>query len=140
VVADEALQTYALPDLRRTAALGPAQTIGDPRLIERLVANLISNAVHHNIPGGRIDAATYTVAGRAILTIANTGQLIPTGELARLFRPFQRLSSKAGSSADGTGLGLAIVQTIANAHDASVTAQAPTRGGLSIRIAFRAET
>jgi signal transduction histidine kinase len=126
--------------LRSATALEPARTTGDPQLIERLVANLVENAVRHNIPGGRLDVATYTAASRATVTIANTGLLIPTGELTRLFQPFQRFSSHADPSPDGVGLGLAIVQAIANAHDATITAQAQTRGGLRIDIDFPAET
>jgi signal transduction histidine kinase len=106
--------------------------------VERLLANLVANAIRHNIPRGRIDIRTHTAAGRAILTIANTGPLIAAGELTRLFQPFQRLSSHPGPSADGVGLGLAIVQAIANAHDATVTAQARTGGGLGIDVAFPA--
>ncbi len=124
--------------LRSTTALEPARTTGDPQLVGRLVANLVANAVRHNIPGGRLDIGTYTAAGRATFTIANTGPVIPTGELARLFQPFQRLSSHTGLSADGVGLGLAIVQAIADAHDATVTAQPRTDGGLGIDVAFPA--
>jgi signal transduction histidine kinase len=138
--AGEVLGAHDHHGLKRTVALEPARTAGDPQLIEHLVANLVANAVRHNIPGGRLDVATYTAARRAILTIANTGPVIPTGELTRLFQPFQRLSSHAGSPADGAGLGLAIVQAIANAHDATLTAQAPTGGGLRIDIDFPAET
>lgn len=127
-------------DLRCTTALEPAQTSGDPQLIERLVANLIDNAVAHNIPGGRVDLATHTAAGRATFTIANTGPVIPPGELQRLFQPFQRLGSRPGPSTDGVGLGLAIVHAIATAHNATVTAQARTGGGLRIDIDFPAET
>jgi signal transduction histidine kinase len=115
-----------------------ARTTGDPLLVERLVANLIENAIRHNTPKGRLDVATYTAAGHAIFTIANTGPVIPTGELTRLFQPFQRRSSHEGSSADGVGLGLAIVQAIANAHDAMVNAEARTGGGLRIEIGFPA--
>lgn len=125
--------------LRVTRALEPACTSGDRPLIERLVANLLGNAVGHNIPGGTIDVATYTAAGRATFTIANTGPVIPTGELARLFEPFQRLGSQASSAADGAGLGLAIVQAVADAHDATVTAQARTGGGLRIDVEFPAD-
>ena len=125
-------------ELTSTRALQPARTTGCPQLIERLVANLIANAVRHNIPGGRLDVATYTAAGRAIFAIANTGPVIPARELTRLFQPFQRLSSYAGPSADGVGLGLAIVRAIADAHDAAVTAQARTGGGLGIDVAFPA--
>jgi signal transduction histidine kinase len=84
--------------------------------------------------------ATYTAAGRAIFTIANTGPVIPNGELTRLFQPFQRLISHTCPSAGGVGLGLAIVRTIANAHNATVTAHARTGGGLRIRIDFPADT
>jgi K+-sensing histidine kinase KdpD len=91
-----------------------------------------------NIPGGRLDIGTYTAAGRAIFTIANSGPVIPAGELTRLFQPFQRLSSHPGPSADGVGLGLAIVHAIADAHDATVTAQPRTAGGLGIDVAFPA--
>ena len=123
--AAEALRAHDHHGLRSTTALEPA-------------ANLVDNAVRHNIPGGQIDVATSTIAGRATFTIANTGPLIPTGELTRLFQPFQRLSSQAGPSADGAGLGLAIVQTISKAHDATVTAQARTGGGLRLDVAFLA--
>jgi hypothetical protein len=99
---------------------------------------LVANAVRHNIPGGRLDVVTYTASGCATFTIANTGPLVPTGELTRLFQPFQRLSSHAGSSANGAGLGLAIVQAIANAHEATLTARARIGGGLRIDIGFPA--
>jgi signal transduction histidine kinase len=136
--AAEVLRAHDHHGLRSTAAREPARTTGDPQLVERLVANLVANAVRHNVPDGRFDVATYTAAGRAIFTIANTGPLIPPGELTRLFQPFQRLRSHAGAPADGVGLGLAIVQAIANAHDATLTAQPRTGGGLRIDVAFPA--
>jgi signal transduction histidine kinase len=136
--AAEVLRAHDHHGLRCTTTLEVARTTGDPQLVERLVANLVANAVRHNIPGGRLDIVTYTAAGRAIFAIANTGPLIPVGELQRLFQPFQRLGSHAGRSADGVGLGLAIVQAIAEAHDATVTAQARTDGGLRIDAAFPA--
>jgi signal transduction histidine kinase len=136
--AAETLRAHEHHGLRSTTALEPARTAGDRQLVERLVANLVDNAVRHNVPGGRLDIVTCTAAGHATLTIANTGPVIPTGELTRLFEPFQRLSSHAGPSANGVGLGLAIVQAIANAHDATVTAQARIGGGLGIGVAFPA--
>jgi signal transduction histidine kinase len=136
--ATEVLRAHDHRDLRSTTALDPARTTGDPLLIERLVTNLIENAVRHNVPEGRLDVATYTAAGHATLMIANTGPVIPTGELARLFEPFQRHSSQESSPSDGVGLGLAIVQAIANAHDAIVNAEVRTTGGLRIEIGFPA--
>jgi signal transduction histidine kinase len=136
--AAEVLRAHDHHGLRSTTALEPARTTGDPQLVERLVANLVANAVRHNIPGGQLEIVTCTTAGRAIFTIANTGPLIPVGELQRLFEPSQRLTSRAGRSADGVGLGLAIVQAIADSHDATVTAQARPGGGLGIDVAFHA--
>jgi signal transduction histidine kinase len=138
VTAAEVLCAHTRHGLRTTTALEPAQTTGDPRLIERLFANLVLNAVGHNVPGGRIHVATDTAAGRAVFTIANTGPVIPAGELIRLFQPFQRLSSHEREGAGGVGLGLAIVRAIADAHDATLTAHAPTGGGLVIDAGFPA--
>ena len=59
-IAAEALRAHDLSGLESVVALEPARTSGDPSLVERLVANLVSNAVRHNIPGGRLDIATYT--------------------------------------------------------------------------------
>src|SRR5215472_16739617 len=133
----EVLQAHDHRGLRSSTTLELARTTGDPRLVERLVANLVSNAVAHNVPGGRLDIVTYTSAGRAVFTIANTGPLIPPGELRLLFQPFHRLSPR-GASPEGAGLGLAIVQAVADAHHARVTARARTGGGLGIDVAFPA--
>ncbi len=134
--AADVLRGHDHPGLRRSAVLEPARTTGDPQLIERLVSNLVANAVGHNVRGGRLDVGTYSAGGRAVFTVANTGLVIPNGELTRLFQPFQRLSARAGRAADGVGLGLAIVQAIAAAHDATLTAHTRTGGGLRIDVGF----
>lgn len=134
----EVLRAHDHHGLRSTTALEPARTTGDPQLVKRLIANLVANAVRHNVPGGRLDVVTYTAAGRATFAIANTGPVIPTDELGRLFQPFEQLGSHTNPSGNGVGLGLAIVRAIASAHDATVTARARTGGGLGIDIAFPA--
>lgn len=133
-----ALRAHNLGGLESVVALEPAWTSGDPDLLERLVANLVSNAIRYNVAGGRIEVATLAEPERAVLSIANTGPPIPAGELQRLFQPFQRLSSNPKSLGDGLGLGLAIVQAIADAHSAIVTAQARSEGGLGIEVNFPA--
>lgn len=130
-IASDALGACDVRGLERTVALEPARTIGDPDLVERLAANLLSNAVRHNVAGGRIEVATHTEAERAVLSVANTGRVIPPGSVERLFQPFERLGANGGS-----GLGLAIVRAVAGAHDAHVTARARTSGGLAIEVAF----
>ncbi len=126
-IAAEALRAHDPIGLESVVELEPARTTGDPELLERLAANLVSNAIRHNIAGGRIEIATRAESGRAVLSVANTGPPIPAGELHRLFQPFERLGSRRRPRCDGVGLGLAIVQEIATAHDATVTAQARTR-------------
>jgi signal transduction histidine kinase len=108
---------------------------GDPVLVQRLAANLISNAVRHNIPGGYVEVTTRTLNGQAILSVTNSGPLVPPSEVERLFQPFQRLGSRRVSRA-GHGLGLSIVRAIATAHDATVTASALPDGGLAIHVTF----
>jgi signal transduction histidine kinase len=124
------------PGLTLDTALQPAHTTGNPRLVERLVANLLSNAIRHNVTGGRVSLATGTRDGRAVLTVSNTGPRIPAGELDRLFQPFQRLDSTRTDGTSGLGLGLSIVQAIADAHDATITARAPADGGLQVEVSF----
>jgi signal transduction histidine kinase len=121
--------------LRVATTLGPARTAGNPRLVERLVANLVTNAIHHNVPGGSVGVTTETHGGRAILTVTNTGPTIPPAELDRLFQPFQRLEG-ARTSTSGFGLGLSIVQAIADAHAATISARALPDGGLRVEVGF----
>jgi signal transduction histidine kinase len=132
----EALRAHNLNGLDRVLALERAWTNGDPELLDRLVANLVSNAVRHNTVDGRIEIATRTESGRAVLSVANTGPVIPASEVPRLFEPFQRLTSSPKTFSDGLGLGLAIVEAIADAHRASITARARTDGGLEVDIGF----
>jgi signal transduction histidine kinase len=119
-------------------ALGPAALDGDPRLIERLVANLVGNAIGHNVAGGHVQVATRVTEGKAVLTVTNTGPVIPGSEVGRLFQPFQRLNPGRAHHKDGHGLGLSIVRAIADAHDATVTATPQPHGGLSIQVSFPA--
>jgi signal transduction histidine kinase len=121
------------------ATIRPAQTTGNARLVERLVANLLNNAIRHNIDGGHIELATDTRDGHAVLTVTNTGPPIPAGELGRIFEPFQRLDPARLSNGNGLGLGLSIVQAIADAHTATVATHALAEGGLRIEISFPAE-
>jgi signal transduction histidine kinase len=118
--------------------LDPAPIAGDPRLTESLVANLADNALAYNVPGGWADIRTETRDGHAVLSVSNTGPVVPPDEVERLFQPFQRLGTSRVRNAGGYGLGLAIVRAIAHAHDATVTARAREGGGLDIDVSFPA--
>jgi signal transduction histidine kinase len=130
--------------VRLDTTLGPAIAAGDPRLAESLIANLADNALRYNVPGGSAEVSTATRDGRAVLSVRNTGAVVPPAEVDRLFQPFQRLGADrvrrcAGldrGAGEGHGLGLAIVRAIADAHGATISAHAREGGGLDITVAF----
>ena len=122
------------------ADIQPAALDGDPLLVQQLAANLIDNAVQHNIPGGDIQVTTTTGPAGAVLSVANSGQPIPPAEVDRLFQPFQRLGPRPARRDGGHGLGLSIVRAIATAHAAAITAWPRPGGGLAIDVTFPPST
>ena len=118
------------------AALRPAPTLGDARLAERLAANLVDNAMRHNAARGAIQLSTGVRAGHAVLSVRNTGPVVPPDQVPRLFQPFQRGGADRTGTKGGQGLGLSIVAAIAEAHGAWLRASAPTGGGLRIQAGF----
>ncbi len=118
------------------ATLAPAPTAGDPRLLERLIANLIDNAIRHNIPEGHVEITTGSRQEHAFLMVANSGPTIPAEEVPRLLQPFQRLHGTRTTHGSGNGLGLAIVNAIATAHRATLTALPLPDGGLTVEVTF----
>ncbi|TYB54314.1 HAMP domain-containing protein [Nonomuraea sp. PA05] len=102
---------------------------GDPVLLNRLVTNLLDNAVRYNHPGGTVEV---TLAG-GVLTVRNTGPHVPVERFGDLFEPFRRLHTTRGQ---GAGLGLSIVASIAKAHDAEMRASPNPGGGLEIVVTF----
>jgi signal transduction histidine kinase len=117
-----------------------AYLVGDRLLVERMVTNLIDNSVQHNIHGGRVEITTGTKQGWAVLTVANTGPVIPPGEVDRLFQPLQRLDPRRLHHTNGHGLGLSIVRAITTAHGATLQAHPRPDGGLSIEVRFQTLT
>jgi signal transduction histidine kinase len=122
--------------------LQPAMVAGDPILLDRLMQNLVNNAIRYNLAeGGWVEVTTSVVDGRAQLHVENTGEPVPRYELPALFEPFRRLPSSerladlpAGSPGRGAGLGLSIVQSVARAHGGNVHAEPRAEGGLVVRV------
>jgi signal transduction histidine kinase len=123
-------------DLRLTTTLYGARVEGNRQLLEQLVANLLDNAIEHNVIGGRVEVRTTTMKGQAILSVTNDGPAIGAEELDRLQQPFQRLEAARTSHGDGHGLGLSIVHAIATAHGATVLTRAQPDGGLEMEVRF----
>jgi signal transduction histidine kinase len=118
--------------------ISPASLLGDARLIERLVSNLIQNGLRYNMPGGVVQVTTGMRGRRAFLAVANTGPVVAAEDIGRLLQPFQRLHTGRTSQHDGHGLGLSIIAAIARAHDARLSVRPAAGGGLDIGITFPA--
>ena len=89
----------------------PVVVRGDPRLLRRLIRNLVDNAQRYGAPP--VEVHVRAAAGEAELTVLDHGPGIPDAEREDVFRPFRRLG---GDTAAGTGLGLALVRQIARRH------------------------
>jgi signal transduction histidine kinase len=120
-------------DLHVDALLDPAETTGDPQLLERMIWNLVDNAVRHNEPGGWIRLRTGSKDAAVYLEIANSGPFIPDDAVPSLSEPFRRMQARTGVR-DGVGLGLSIAQSVVTAHRATFTARSQPAGGLDISV------
>ncbi|MFD9406404.1 sensor histidine kinase [Streptomyces sp. NPDC059989] len=119
----------------RTDARAGAPLPGNAALLRQLVANLLDNAIGHNLPGGRVRLAVLRRDDELVLEVENTGPPVEASAVDRLFEPFYRARPRVGS---GHGLGLAIVRSITVAHHGAVTARARPEGGLTVRARFPA--
>lgn len=124
------LEMAARHDVTLDAATEPATVLGDELLLERLVTNLVQNAIAYNVVGGRVDVR---VGGRPVLTVTNTGEPVPAEAVPRLFEPFRRLASDR-THRGGAGLGLAIVRSVVLAHRGTVEARPGPAGGLVVDV------
>jgi signal transduction histidine kinase len=122
-------------DVRVETRLDTAPTSGDPVLIERVVANLVENAVRHNLPeGGWATVSTEVDQHWATVTVSNSGTVIPGYDVPGLFEPFRRLNKDRTRSKGGVGLGLSIVRAVTQAHGGRVVARTRDQGGLEISV------
>jgi signal transduction histidine kinase len=121
-------------DITVTTVGEPAWVAGDRPLLEHMVANLVENALRHNVDAGWIHISTGTDGPLAHLRVANSGPKVPVAAVAPLFEPFRRFSRDRTGSDRGVGLGLSIVKTIVVTHGGEVSARALEAGGLEVRV------
>lgn len=123
--------------VRVAASLEAVIVTGDPALTESLVANLVDNAVRHNVPDGHVQISTGSYDGRPRLSVSNSGPVVRPSEVGRLLEPFQQADGERTRHEGGHGLGMAIVAAVASAHDADLAVRARPEGGLDVTVTFR---
>jgi signal transduction histidine kinase len=137
-LAEDALDARAAAIAERgltvSTQLADAPALGDRALLERLVGNLVENAIRHNVDGGQLEVRTGLAYGHPTLEAANSGAVIAPDRVGALVEPFQRLDGRARSAESGLGLGLAIVKAVADVHGAALTLTALPFGGLHVQL------
>jgi signal transduction histidine kinase len=132
-VADAHRDLAAKSAVTLTSELTECVIAGEQVLLERLVTNLVRNAILYNVEGGDV---SVTVSGTGHLVVENTGVQIPAETVDGLFEPFRRGTADRTHHGGGAGLGLTIVRSICAAHDGAVSAQAGRHGGLRVDVSI----
>jgi two-component system phosphate regulon sensor histidine kinase PhoR len=107
----------------------PLLVYGDQRQLERVVINLVDNALKFTAPGGRVTVQVDADGSYARLTVADTGTGIPAGELVQIFDRFFRGATARQQASPGSGLGLAITQSIVDRHGGQISAESTLGAG-----------
>jgi signal transduction histidine kinase len=118
-----------------TSRLSPRVVLGEQVLLERLVTNLVQNALKYNRPDGTVDVQ---VGDEPALIVVNTGDDVPPDEVPALFEPFRRRNGTRIDHSGGAGLGLAIARSITRAHEGTIAASSTGRDGLRVQVSFPA--
>jgi signal transduction histidine kinase len=142
-VTGEALQALRARSTKRLPrielSLSAAPISGDRALIERLVVNLLDNAVRHNVRGGWVRVSVSRHESRSRLRVINSGRPLTPQDISALIEPFRRAAADRSGRHQGHGLGLSIAQAIADAHDAQARIDPGPEGGLDIEVEFAAD-
>ena len=118
------------PTIQSISCLVPDECLvaGDTRMIQRLLSNLLDNAIKYTSAGGRVDVSLSRIEGRGVsLEVRDTGIGISAEDLPRIFDRFYR--GDQSRSEAGTGLGLSRARAIARAHGGDITVQSRLHDG-----------
>ncbi len=108
----------------------------DPDRLAQVLRNLVTNAVRHTSPDGRIDVSISSANGRAVFAVRDDGTGIEPDQLGRIFDRFHRTDEGRGRAEGGSGLGLAIARAIVEAHGGSISAESTPGHGATIRFSI----
>jgi two-component system sensor histidine kinase KdpD len=107
----------------------------DPDALERVLTNLISNAIKYSPAGSEVRVAARALAGAVAIDVADSGRGIPADALGRIFEPYYRVPDAAGA-ARGTGIGLAVVKALVEAHGGAVRVESAPMLGTRMTVVF----
>jgi two-component system, OmpR family, sensor histidine kinase VanS len=139
LIAEEATETLLPFAEERGVAIETSgdttPTLGSPALLLQMTTNLMHNAIVHNLPEhGTVQITTSAHPKGVLLTVENTGEKLTPQLVSTLDEPFQRGSKRIRTDHTGVGLGLAIVNSIAQAHDGTLTLTPRAAGGLCVTV------
>ncbi|MEV5826244.1 ATP-binding protein [Spirillospora sp. NPDC052242] len=126
----------AAADVDVSVPPGLPEMAADPALLERVLANLVSNAVRHNPPGEPVLVTASAHAARVQVRVIDRGPGIPAADRDRAFAPFQRLGDRDDRT--GVGLGLALSRGLTEAMDGSIEIEETPGGGLTMVVTLPA--
>ncbi len=118
-----------------------AQTVvvdGEPRRLEQIVVNLLSNALRYTDPGGSVTLAVLQEGGEAVLEVADTGIGISADDLPHVFTRFWRGEKSRSRATGGAGIGLSIVQELVRAHGGTIAVESAPGKGSMFRVSIPA--
>lgn len=139
IVSDAAKLLKPLADehhIRIHTELDELSVLGDARSLSMVAVNLISNAIHHQDPGGEIRLKLHGTGSQAILEVADTGKGIPAEHLPHLFDRFYRVDPARAATGGHSGLGLAIVKAIVENHEGSIEVTSAPGEGTVFRVSL----
>jgi two-component system, OmpR family, sensor histidine kinase BaeS len=116
----------------------PAPMRGDPRRLEQVVDNLLSNALRYTDPGGRVELHVRREDGRCLVEVRDTGIGISPEDLPRVFDRFWRSDRSRSRATGGSGIGLAVVRELVRAHNGLVELRSEVGLGTTARVTLPA--
>jgi hypothetical protein len=120
------------------SVVGREAALADERLLAQVIDELIANAIHFNMPGGRVDLSVRKAEGKIFITVRDTGVGIPADRIADLFEPFQRIGdvaeSKINGHPHGAGLGLTKVQSFVRRMNGRVDVDSTLQKGSAFTV------
>jgi signal transduction histidine kinase len=117
----------------------PPQICADPKNVEKVLGNLISNAINYSPNGGRVSISVRGAGDDAVeIAVSDTGVGIAPQELPKIFEKFYRVKHPKTRNVTGTGLGLSLVKGIVEAHHGHIEVESIPEQGTTFRILWPA--